>query len=386
LSTPIQVVFEIGANVMEGNIKIGQLWGIPIGIHLSWIIIFGLLTWSLAGGYFPDEYPDLTGFNYVLMAVLTSLLFFGSVLAHELGHSLVALRENIPVKGITLFIFGGIAQIEKEPPTPGAEFRIAIAGPLVSLGLAGLFGLLYLLDQAIPVLAAPTVWLARINLILAVFNMVPGFPLDGGRVLRAIVWKVTNNAYQATRVATFTGQIIAFGFMGLGVFLILQGNILNGIWIAFIGWFLQNAAAVTYSQASLQKSLRGIHVDQVMKRDFPRVSPLSSLQQLVDEQVLQGGRRYFYVMDDENPVGIITLKDISEISQRKWAFTTTRQAMRPLEKIVSVQPNMELITALQAMDQAEVSQIPVMDGRELLGTLAREDILHYIRLKSDLGL
>lgn len=371
---------------MDGNINIGRLWGIPIGIHLSWTIIFALLTWSLASGYFPDEYPDLTVFSYVLMALATSLLFFGCVLAHELGHSLVAIRENIPVRGITLFIFGGVAQIEKEPRSPGAEFRIAIAGPLVSFALAGLFGLLFLLDRTIPMLAAPTIWLARINLILAVFNMIPGFPLDGGRVLRAIVWKVTNNAYQATRVATFTGQIIAFGFMGLGVFFILRGNIFNGIWIAFIGWFLQNAAAVTYSQASLQRSLRGVQVSQIMKRDFPVISPLISLQQLVDDQVLQGGRRYFYVMDNENPVGIITLKDITEIPQRKWPFTTSSQAMKSLNRIITIHPTMELIAALQAMDQAQVSQIPVMEDDRLVGTLAREDILHYIRVKSDLGI
>lgn len=199
---------------MENSVKLGRIWGIPVGLHWSMFLVFGLVTWSLAMGYFPDEYPMLSAPVYWLLGLITSVLFFGSILAHEMGHAIVAQRNQVPVRGITLFIFGGVAQLEQEVRSPGAEFRITIAGPLVSLALAGLFGLLWLLDQSVPYLAAPSIWLARINLLLAAFNMIPGFPLDGGRVLRAIVWKWTGSLIRATRVATFTGQLAAFGFIG----------------------------------------------------------------------------------------------------------------------------------------------------------------------------
>lgn len=228
---------------MDTSLRIGKIFGIPIGLHISWFLIFGLLTWSLAGGYFAQAYPQVPALVHLLLAVVTSGLFFASVLAHELGHSVVALREKIPVRGITLFIFGGIAQIGKEPPSAGAEFRIAIAGPLVSLALAGGFGALWLLDRGIPYLAAPSEYLMRINFILAVFNLIPGFPLDGGRVLRAVVWQISGSFQRANQVAVISGQLVAFGFIGLGIFTILRGQFFNGLWLAFIGWFLQNAAA-----------------------------------------------------------------------------------------------------------------------------------------------
>ena len=215
---------------MNASLRLGKIWGIPIGLHTSWFLIFGLLTWSLAMGYFPEEYPELTGLTHLVLGVLTSLLFFGSVLAHELGHAFVALRNKIPVKSINLFIFGGVAQIGQEPTTPSAEFRIAIAGPLVSVGLAVLFGAIWWLDQNIPVLAAPSVYLMRINLILAAFNLIPGFPLDGGRVLRAIAWWVLKSFQRATQLAAFSGQLVAFGFIAVGVFAIFNGPLFNGLW------------------------------------------------------------------------------------------------------------------------------------------------------------
>lgn len=233
---------------MEASIKLGRIKNIPIGLHWSLLLVFGLLTWSLARGYFPEEYPSLPASAHWFLAVLTSLFFFGSVLLHELGHALVALRNHIPVRQITLFIFGGVAQLEQETRSPGAEFRIAIAGPLVSLGLAGLFGGLYLLDQHIPYLAAPSYWLARINLLLALFNLIPGFPLDGGRVLRAIIWHFTGSMHRATQAASVTGQLVAFGFIGWGIYTIFTGSFFNGLWLAFIGWFLQNAAAASFAQ------------------------------------------------------------------------------------------------------------------------------------------
>ncbi len=371
---------------MDSSIRLGKIFGIPIGLHISWFLIFGLLTWSLAGGYFPQAYPEIPALAHLLLAVITSVLFFGSVLAHELGHSIVALREKIPVRGITLFIFGGIAQIGKEPPSPGAEFRIAIAGPLVSLALAVLFGLLWLLDRAIPFLAAPSEYLMRINFVLAVFNMIPGFPLDGGRVLRAIVWKLSGSFQRANQVAAVSGQLVAFGFIGVGVFLILRGQFFNGLWLAFIGWFLQNAAASAYAQTHLQSALQGLRVESVMNPQCNRVSGLLPLSQLVEEYILTSGQRCFIVADNGMTSGVITLKDVTAIPQNKWRFTTTRQAMVPFDRVTYVTPQTEVLTALRMMDDANVAQLPVLENGELIGILTRDQIVHMLRLRAELGM
>lgn len=371
---------------MEASVKLGRIWGIPIGLHSSWFLIFGLLTWSLGTGYFPAEYPSLgIGVN-ILLGVITSGLFFASVLAHELGHSFVALRNQIPVKGITLFIFGGVAQITKEPQSPGVEFRIAIAGPLVSLALGLMFGGLWLLDQAVPIMAAPSVYLMRINLILAFFNLIPGFPLDGGRVLRAIVWWWTKDFRKATRIASFSGQVVAFGFIGVGVFTILRGEFLNGLWLAFIGWFLQNAAASSYAQTNMQHLLRGIKVGQVMAKECVRVPRLMPINQLVEENVLHRGQRCFFVADDDVLEGMLTLHDITEIPRQKWRFLTTSQAMIPRNRLISVSPEDELLSVIQKMDTDNVAQVPVLDNNMLVGVLNREHVVHYLRTRAELGI
>jgi Zn-dependent protease len=371
---------------MEGNIKIGTIWGIPIGLHLSWFVIFLLLVWSLSSSYFPQEYPNLSLGIYVFLGVITSLLFFASVLAHELGHSWVALRNQIPVKKITLFIFGGVAQIGQEPRSAGVEFWVAIAGPLVSISLGVLFGGLWLLDQGIPTLAAPSLYLMRINFILALFNMIPGFPLDGGRVLRAIIWKFTGSFPRATRAASITGQIVAFGFIGLGFIVIFGGDLMNGLWLAFIGWFLKNAAASAYSQTAMPNLLRGIKVNQVMARECTRVTSLTPISQLVDERILNGGERCFFVDDNGKLQGMLTLRDIAQIPQPKWRFTTTGQAMVPFGRLVRVTPETELLSALQTMDDANVAQVPVVSGDELVGMLSREQVVHYLRTRAELGI
>ena len=371
---------------MTASINLGRIWGIPIGLHWSLLLVFGLLSWSLALGYFPEEYPTLSPPAYWLLAAFTSLLFFGSVLLHELGHAIVALRNQIPVRGITLFIFGGVAQLEREAPTSGAEFRIAIAGPAVSLALAAVFGGIWLLDQQIPLLAAPSIWLARINLILAVFNMIPGFPLDGGRVLRAIVWHFSGNLHRATQVAAFTGQLIAFGFIGIGLFNVLSGNFFNGLWLTFIGWFLQNAAAASSAQSNMQQSLQGISVRQAMNHHFHTVPGTLSLNQLIDEYVLTGGHRYFFVGENGHQRGMLTFSDVTAVPQRQWRYVTTEQTMTPLRALVQVAPEMDLTDALQMMDEANVAQVPVVKEGQVIGILSREHVLHYLRLRLQLGL
>lgn len=359
---------------MEASIRLGRILGIPVGLHPSWFLVFGLVTWSLAIGYFPPEYPNLPAVAYWGLGAITSLLFFGSILVHEIAHSVVALRNQLPVRRITLFIFGGVAQIAREPADAGTEFRVAIAGPLSSFGLAGVFAGLWWLDRAIPYLAAPSMWLMRINLILAVFNLIPGFPLDGGRVLRAVIWHFTGNLARATRIATFTGQFIAFGFIGIGVFTILTGNWVNGLWLVFIGWFLQNAAAASYAQSSMQQSLRDVTVAQVMTRDCTLIPPQLSLRQLVEEHVLTGGRRCFIVTENDHLRGLLTLTDVTKVPKEKWGETAVGQVTVPWERLVRVEPDKPLLSALQAMGDANVNQVPVVIGDRLVGMLSREQV------------
>jgi Zn-dependent protease/CBS domain-containing protein len=370
---------------MDANIKLGKLWGIPLGLHTSWFLIFALVTWSLAAGYLPGEYPDLSQLAYWLLGALTSLLFFASVLLHELGHSIIALRNEIPVRSITLFIFGGVAQIEREPRSPGAEFRIAMAGPLTSLGLAGLFYGFWYFNQGTPYLAAPSHWLARINLILGVFNLIPGFPLDGGRVLRALLWKALNSFQRATQAASFSGQVVAFAFIVFGMFSIFAGNLFNGVWLVFIGWFLQNAAANSYAQANLQKMLEGVSVSQVMLKECPRVSGQITLDQLVEDKVLSGAQRYFFVEEDGWLRGLLTLKDITALPRKDWPRILVEEAMLPLERLVQVSPEMKVLEALQRMDDASVAQVPVMEAGKMVGLLTRQQILRYVRVLGEIG-
>lgn len=371
---------------MNANIKLGRIWGIPIGLSTSWFLIFGLVTLSLATNYFPREYPFLSTVVYVVLGVLTSLLFFGSVLAHELGHSFLALRNKIPVRSITLFIFGGVAQIEREPSSPGVELRVAIAGPLVSLMLSGLFGVLWLVSQDFAYIAAPAEYLMRINLMLALFNLIPGFPLDGGRVLRAIVWKSTNNFYRATQVAGTTGQIVAFGFIGFGLWHMFQSQFIDGLWWIFIGWFLQNAAATTVTQTKVQRTLQGVTVAQAMEPNCQEIPALMPLSTIIDQRVLTSGQHCFYVTDGENILGMLSLKDITSLPKPKWGFTTAYQAMTPFSRLLRIDSGMDLLSAMQAMENANVSQAPVMEQGRLVGTLTRDRVINYLRTRTQLGM
>lgn len=371
---------------MQMSIKLGHIKGIAIGLHGSWFVIFALVTWSLATGYFPASYPDLSAVAHWLAALITSLLFFASVLLHELGHAFAALRNGIPVRNITLFIFGGVAQIEQEPRSPRVEFSIAIAGPLVSLGLAFVFEVLWLLDQSIPFLAAPSMWLTRINLMLALFNLIPGYPLDGGRILRALIWYLTGNAQRATQFASFTGQLVAFGFIGLGIFTLISGAFFDGLWLVFIGWFLQNAAAASYSQFSLKRSLDAVKVSQVMSQSQLQIPRSYSLKQAVEEQAFKGGPRYFLVGENGHMDGLFTLRDVARVPQNDWHRITAEEIMVPWERVHRIEPDADLLTALKLMDDANVGQVPVVENGTVLGVLSRDHVIHYIRVRSELNI
>jgi Zn-dependent protease len=371
--------------MINANIKLGRIWGIPIGLSNSWFLIFGLVTISLATSYFPQAYPFLSATVYVILGLLTSLLFFGSVLAHELGHSFLALRNKIPVRSITLFIFGGVAQIEKEPSSPGVELRVAIAGPLVSLGLAGLFGGLWLAAKGFPYIAAPAEYLMRINFMLALFNLIPGFPLDGGRVLRALVWKATNNYFRATQVAGASGQIVAVGFIGLGLWNMFNTQFINGLWWIFIGWFLMNAASSIVSQNRVTRVLQGVKVSQAMEPNCQEIPPLMPLSTVIEQRVLTSGQHCFYISDGQNILGMLSLRDITAIPKPKWGFTTAYQAMTPINRLLHIDSEMDLLAALQEMEKANLSQVPVMEQGRLVGTLTRDRVANYLRTRSQLG-
>jgi Zn-dependent protease/CBS domain-containing protein len=370
---------------LKSRLEVVEVWGIPIRVHLSWVLVFGLVTWSLAGGYFPAEYPGWTARSYWAIGAVTALAFFVSILIHELGHSWVARRNGIPIESITLFVFGGVARITREPDTPGVEFRMAIAGPVTSFVLAGLFAGAWQLAREAPLLAAPAIWLARINFLVAVFNLVPGFPLDGGRLLRAAVWHFTGSLHRASQVAAFTGQLVAFGLIGWGILTVMGGNVIGGMWLAFIGWFLQNAAAHSHAEANLRELLRDVTVAQAMTSDCRRIERGASLERIVREEVLGAGRRCFAVTEGGRLTGLLTLHEIKAIPQERWAAVTAGEVMTPAGKVTVVEPNANLLTALEKLDDANVAQVPVLAAGELVGMIGREQILHYVRVRAELG-
>lgn len=372
---------------MKASVRLGLIWNIPIGLSTSWFLIFALVTWSLATGVFPATIPGLNLGAYWLLGALTSVLFFGSVLAHELGHAFFALRNSVPVRAITLFFFGGVAEITREPKSAGAEFRIAIAGPLVSLALAGLFGVLGVAAETIAVVEGPALWLARINLTLALFNMLPGFPLDGGRVLRAIAWRVTGDEFRATKVASGAGQAVAFGFIGVGVLNAFTGNLANGLWLIFLGVFLNSAAAGARQQVAAQKALQGVTVGQLMNRSVLRVPSWVTVGDALDPMTLSQGHRAFLVQDFGQLRGLLTLDDVARVPRARWTQTKIEQAMTPRDRLLTVAPEAEILATLQAMDEAGVDHVPVVDpaSGDGVGLLSRNHMAAYVQAQAELA-
>ena len=361
-------------------IPIGRVFGIAIDLDYSWFLIVGLLTWILAVSYYPAEFRDWNVGGYWIMGLATAVMLFVSVLIHELGHSIVARRYGIPVPRITLFIFGGVSQIATEPPNAAAEFWIAVIGPVVSFALAAIFWELEPLLAWSQPLFALAEYLALINLILGVFNLIPGFPLDGGRVFRAILWKVTGKYQRATAAAALTGRFFGFVLIFLGVWQALNGNFIGGLWIAFIGWFLESAAGSQLQQEVL-KNLLGEHkVLDVMERNFPQVDGGITLQELVDKYVLQEAFHYIVVKDTSGPAGMVTLKGIRAVPRAAWPATPVSQVMIPFQKLTTTRPDAVLWSVLEKMGRDGVNQLPVVEGSGIVGILSREDILHYLRV------
>jgi Zn-dependent protease len=367
-----------------GNITIGHVWGIPIQINPSLFLILALLTWTLAGGLLPTAYPEMSDLGRWLTALLTALLFFASILVHELAHAWVARRNGIPVQSITLYIFGGIAQLGGKPKTPGAEFRIAAVGPASSLVLAAIF---YGLNEVLGdrgYVGASSQWLAYINLILALFNLLPGYPLDGGRILESIVWAASGKQATGVKVAGTTGQIIAYGLMAIGAWRAFQGDLIGGLWMVVIGFILHNAATVEKRVFLQQGQLAGTPVSQVMGivRE-PEIPAGVTLQDLIEQHVLGQGQGSFIVTAAGNPVGILNLRTISQVPRAEWAQMTAGDIMTPLVDLPRVGPQDELLTAVQLMDANQLLHLPVFDGTRLAGLLTRDEVIHHLRLRAE---
>ncbi len=370
------------------GMRIGRIIGIPIYIDFSWIIIFSLITMSLSQK-FTQEHPQWTEAQHWIVGLLTSLLFFASVLFHELSHSVVAQKYHIRVVSITLFIFGGLAQIARDPAKPSQEFNIAIAGPLASTFLAGCFYALTLSFPSNQMVGALAIYLAQTNLALAVFNMIPGFPLDGGRIFRAIVWGATKDFGRATRVAGTSGKLFAYAMILYGVWRATHGEWLTSFWLCFIGWFLLNAAEASVQQVTIRETLTGLHASDVMSTEVPIIPGNLSLQEYGSE-VLRTGRRVHLVTSGERLVGLMNVAALNTVSRDDWDGNSVQAVMVPREKILWASPDEPLQRIFDRLMAADVNQMPVVNHTEdgaanIVGIVTRESILRVIQTRSELG-
>jgi len=369
---------------MKATFRLGKIFGIQIGVHYSWLFIFVLLTWSLASTYYPLNYPEFSATTSWILGALSGLMLFASVLAHELGHSIVAQRRGIPVKSITLFIFGGAATITKEAETPGAEFSMAITGPAVSFLLAGIFWLIYLVvGDASQIIGAVALYLATINAVLGVFNMVPGFPLDGGRVFRSFLWATTKDFRRATRIATYTGQGFAYFLIIGGIGFALLGA-LQGLWLALIGWFLSNAASATYRQTVVTELLREGRVKDIMATDFKSVPPDISLQQALHDYIMQYSQHALLVVRGQKLEGLLTITDIKMKSRGQWSSVLVNEVMTKAGELKTVSPEDGLNTVIHLMESGDLNQLPVMSGQKLVGLISRSELIRYIKFQQEI--
>lgn len=390
--------------MVTGNgIHIGKILGIDIDVDWSWLLIFTLVTWNLANtlSHLSTAWPLSLVWG---MAVLAACLFFGSVLAHELAHSLVARAQGLPVRRIVLFIFGGVSNIQREPDSPGAEFAMAIVGPITSLVIGGALLLLVSMRllrfplslarpqaffRALGPVGALALWLGTVNILLGLFNLVPAFPLDGGRVLRSVLWGLTGSLSRATHWATALAQGIAWLFIVLGISMVfgvriplLGSGVINGLWLAFIGWFLSNAAMRSYRQVMVEDILVGVPVTQLMRRDPPVVPPDLSVADLVHEYILGTDDYGFPVVENGALVGMVTLEDVRKLERHRWENTMVREIMTPREVLLTVTAQDDAATAFNRLMERDVRQLPVLADGEFVGLLRRNDLIRWLQLQS----
>ncbi len=367
------------------HFSIGKILGIPIFLDYSWFLILALLTWMLAKNYFPLEFKNWSIFSYWTVGFITSILFFISILLHEFGHSIIAIRYKIKVKRITLFLFGGVAEISKEPSKSSADFWIAVAGPITSFVLAAIFYLLAKVFVHIQYFVASFQYLALINFILAIFNLIPGFPLDGGRILRAIVWAITKNYKQATTIAANAGRFFGFLFIMIGVFQIFQNNVYDGLWMVFIGWFLEITAMSQIKRQALNGLLLGHQVHEALSNDYGIVYPDSTVQEIIDNHFIGANRRNLLVKDNNIMVGFLTPGRINSISIKDRQNKTVKDVMFPLQDINKINSNEPLLDALRSIDENDVRVIPIIENGNCIGILNHNSITQFIFELKKLG-
>jgi Zn-dependent protease/predicted transcriptional regulator len=374
---------------MHSSIRLGRLFGIEVGLHYSWFIIALLITMSL-GSQFQSSHAEWGSTVIWSLSTLTALLFFVTLLAHELSHALVARTRGLTTKAITLFALGGVAQIEKEPEDAKTEFLVGIVGPFSSavigcLSLAVAWALGWRMGAAPETsLHAMFVWLGYINLSLAAFNMIPGYPLDGGRILRSILWLASGNVQVATRRAATVGKIIALLFIAFGIFRFFGGAGFGGLWIAFIGWFLLQAASASYSSVALTEGLKGVQVRDIMTSDCVTLDGNMNVEQFVEHYLLKSGRRCFVVQQNGEIAGIVTPHEIKELERPRWPYMTLTDVMRPLDQIHTVTPVTPVMEALETMGRDDVNQLPVVSGSHLDGIITRANVVQFLQTRAEL--
>lgn len=368
---------------MKAQIKLGRIFGIEIGLHYSWFIIALLIILSLSGE-FQALNPQWESGVIWATAIVTGLLFFTTIILHELSHAAVAKARHLPVRSITLFALGGVAQIEREPNEAGTDFLMGIVGPVAS-ALIGMLCLLVAWTVGWSPLVAPEtpllatlMWLGYINISLAVFNLIPAFPLDGGRVLRGFIWWITGDGVRATRVATRIGQVFAVAFMILGILRFFNGAGLGGLWIAFIGFFLLEAAGASRAQLENGEQWRDVRARDLLERDCPVVDGQDNLRTFVNETLLPTGKQCFLVQNGNQVAGMITPREIKGTDRAQWPYTTVGQAMRPLDQLRAVTPGTPITDVMEIMDQNDISRLPVVRDGRIEGVISRGGLLHFL--------
>jgi Zn-dependent protease len=366
--------------VLSGNISLGRIGGVEVRINWSWLVIFALIVWTLADGVFPSTNPGLSGNTHLVMAIVAALLFVVSILLHELGHAWEARREGLEVDGITLWLFGGVSQFKGGFPSAGAEFRIAIAGPLVSLVLGVVFVLIAIagLPSAVDGVAA---WLGYINLALLVFNLIPALPLDGGRVLRAALWQSKGDLAWATRVGTDIGRVFGYLFIGLGLAMFIFQGSFSGAWLAFIGWFLLQAATAEARYIATEAALHGLRVRDLMVRDPVTVDGDLTVGQFMDEVARSRRFTTYPVVDGGRPIGLLAFGSVAALPRSEWDSRHVREAMLPLERVPLLTEDETAIDALTALSSPTSNRGLVVENGHLAGLLSITDLTRALELR-----
>ena len=366
--------------------RLGRIFGLEISVDFSWLVIVALVVWSFSTAVFPQAVPDLSGRAYLVMGVVAGVLFFGSLLLHEIAHSLMAQAKGVEVEGITLFIFGGVSRMRDEARSARDEFLIAGVGPLASLVIGAFFWAVFLLGDALG-WGAPAVEVARylsfLNVALAVFNLLPGFPLDGGRLFRALLWWWRDDLKEATRIASVGGQAMGVLIATFGLLQLFAGNLIGGLWLGVIGWFLMNAAKMSYRQHVLRAGLEGATARDAMTADPDVVSPSISVAKLVEDHFLLEKHGAYPVVEDGRPVGLVTLEETGQVPRDRWDATRVREVMIAVDEEVVVRPDDELFEVIRKLGDSPARRVLVVEeGGALAGIVTARDVTAWLALRS----